>query len=154
MKRQLVLVALVSAGVLGPAPEALAQRRAGYRAGGVAVGPGGGVAAWRSAGVARPGLFPAAAWAGRGTAVAPGGSMVQYGAAGGAVSGPLGGMQAGWARGARVTTPSGQTYGRASWGSVTVGPGGRVTSGWSATAVSGPFGAAAGVRRGGAVFRP
>ena len=41
MSRQLILVPLVTAGVLGPSWEALAQRRAGYRAGGVAVGPAG-----------------------------------------------------------------------------------------------------------------
>jgi hypothetical protein len=77
MKRQLVLIALVCAGLFGSSREALAQVRAGARAGRVAVGPGGGVAASRSAGRVAAGPFGAAAGgARRGTVVTPGGATV------------------------------------------------------------------------------
>ena len=49
MKRHIWLTTLVSFALLGIPWDALAQRVGGYRTGGVAVGPGGGMAAGRRA---------------------------------------------------------------------------------------------------------
>jgi len=142
--KKVLLTAAVAALALGVADTAQAFGVGGVRAG-ARVGPAG-AGVGRAAGGVHVGPVGGvhAGGARGGTYVGPRGTTVQGGQVGGVHAGPLGGVQAGGAQGVRVTTPGGRTYTSGERGGVGVGPAGGVRMGGSAGAVaSGPFGATA-----------